>query len=523
MGYKVLIPTAGTGSRLFEMTKYLNKSLITIANKPAIARIIEMFPDDTEFVIPTGYKGSTVKEFLSLAYPERKFIFTDVTPFEGEGSGLGLSILTCREHLQEPFVFCSCDTLVTERIPEPDHNWIGFGEREDIKSYRTVSTSEGIALGLCEKGEDPGITIMPYIGLTGIYDFKKFWNLMQEGGATAIEQGESYALRFLMGNEMKAYHFTWFDTGTLNELEKTRQYFKQDDSPNILEKADETIWFMEKEVIKFSNNTKFISDRVKRAELLKGFVPGITGSTEHMYKYKYAEGEVLSKCVQIPIFEKLLKHSFKFWEIKELNVDDREKFYSDCMKFYKDKTYERVELFYKNFNKNDGTETINGKKMPTLKSMLDSLDWEEIAQGTASQFHGDFHFENILYDKNTDEFTFLDWRQNFGDSLEIGDIYYDFGKLMHGLIVCHDLIAKDEYYVNWYKNEINYDVNRKQILVKCEAYFYQWLDENKFDSLKVKLMTALIYLNIAALHHHPYGLMLYALGKEMLYEYLLGL
>jgi hypothetical protein len=30
------------------------------------------------------------------------------------------------------------------------------------------------------------------------------------------------------------------------------------------------------------------------------------------------------------------------------------------------------------------------------------------------------------------------------------------------------------------------------------------------------VLTALIYLNIAALHHHPYSLLLFALGKSML-------
>lgn len=33
---------------------------------------------------------------------------------------------------------------------------------------------------------------------------------------------------------------------------------------------------------------------------------------------------------------------------------------------------------------------------------------------------------------------------------------------------------------------------------------------------RVKILTALIYLNIAALHHHPYSLLLYYLGKSML-------
>jgi hypothetical protein len=53
-------------------------------------------------------------------------------------------------------------------------------------------------------------------------------------------------------------------------------------------------------------------------------------------------------------------------------------------------------------------------------------------------------------------------------------------------------------------------------LVECENYYYEWLEKNGFNVNKVKTMTALIFLNIAALHHYPYALVLMALGKEML-------
>jgi hypothetical protein len=42
--------------------------------------------------------------------------------------------------------------------------------------------------------------------------------------------------------------------------------------------------------------------------------------------------------------------------------------------------------------------------------------------------------------------------------------------------------------------------------------------ENNYDPKKVKVLTALIYLNIAALHHYPYSLLLYGLGKKILKE-----
>jgi len=39
---------------------------------------------------------------------------------------------------------------------------------------------------------------------------------------------------------------------------------------------------------------------------------------------------------------------------------------------------------------------------------------------------------------------------------------------------------------------------------------------------KVRVLTALIFLNIAALHHYPYSLLLYGLGKKMLHNELDG-
>jgi aminoglycoside phosphotransferase (APT) family kinase protein len=186
------------------------------------------------------------------------------------------------------------------------------------------------------------------------------------------------------------------------------------------------------------------------------------------------------------------------------------------MRFYRDKTYERIELFYKNFSREDNRESINGIEMPLLKDLLDSVDWDWLADGLAGRFHGDFHFENILWTASNQKFTFLDWRQDFGGEISDGDIYYDFAKLQHGLIISHELIAQDLYSVNWASSKINYDFLRKQVLVECERYFAKWLKDNGYDQKKVCVITALIYLNIAALHHSPYSLLLFGLGKSML-------
>lgn len=186
------------------------------------------------------------------------------------------------------------------------------------------------------------------------------------------------------------------------------------------------------------------------------------------------------------------------------------------MKFYKEKTEQRIQLFYNNFNKKDGSERINNEEMPTLAALLSLIDWEWLADGLPGRFHGDFHFENILWSSEENRFVFLDWRQDFGGSLETGDIYYDLAKLMHGLIISHELIDKDLFYVTWEKNDIKYDFHRKQVLVECMEKLNLWVEREGYDNKKVMILTALIYLNIAALHHNPYSLLLYALGKRML-------
>lgn len=519
--YKVLIPTAGTGSRLGGMTKYLNKSLISLGNRPSISRIIELFPEDTEFVIATGYKGELVKEYLSLAYPNKNITFVDILLYEGEGSGLGLTVLSCKKYLQEPFIFCSCDTLVNEEIPAPDYNWMGYDHRDNKEQYRTLHISDkGDVVSIDEKGMDTSENAKPYIGLAGIHDWKKFWDKMENGGEEAISQGESYGIRELIGEGIKAEHFTWFDTGIKIELEATRKRFEDVNGPNILDKGNEAIWFLDNRVIKFSDNTDFISDRVRRSKILNGFVPQVLGHTTHMYCYDYVQGDVLSKCISRPIFNKLLQFSEEFWVKKALNDEDKKEFKESCFNFYKIKTYKRVEEFYRNFDKQDNAKYINGEEYQTLKELLDQIDWEYISDGIPGQFHGDYHFENIIYDENNDEFSLLDWRQNFERSLDIGDIYYDFAKLNHGLIICHELIAKDLYYASWEGENIKFDFNRKQRLIECEQMFYKWLEEKGYDVNKVKLMTALIFLNIAALHHYPYVILLYGLGKQMLSDVL---
>ena len=103
--YKLFLPTAGIGSRVSGQSNNLNKGLIGIDNKPVLSHIIEKFHPQVEIVVALGYGGDYVKQYLEIVYPERNFTFVVIDKYEGEGTGLGLTVNSCKQHLQCPFVF----------------------------------------------------------------------------------------------------------------------------------------------------------------------------------------------------------------------------------------------------------------------------------------------------------------------------------------------------------------------------------------------------------------------------------
>ena len=67
------------------------------------------------------------------------------------------------------------------------------------------------------------------------------------------------------------------------------------------------------------------------------------------------------------------------------------------------------------------TKFINDKKTEPIEYLIHKLNWKSIYNGIAGNFHGDFHFENIIIKKRKIN-LFLDWRQDFGGEIKYGYI-----------------------------------------------------------------------------------------------------
>ncbi len=516
--FTVLITTSGVGSRLGNLTQYTNKSLIVVGDKPVLAHIIDKYPVDTTFVVTLGYFGSHVKEFLELCYPERNFTFVDVDPFEGSGSSLGFSILAAKQFLQKPFIFHACDTLIPESvIPFPDSNWVAGFKGSDATNYATFDThGEHI-----EKFNDKGMTDFDYIhiGLIGIQDYLEFWKELEiliEENLYGQELNDVTVLRILLRKniEFKAKAFNdWIDIGNANSLVLAKK--KLGANFEVLEKSQESISFIKNLVVKFFADGDIVSKRVKRTEFLGPVIPEIGRNSEHFFTYVFKPGNLLSNTTNPESISILLDWAANnLWDKKPSRT--QKGFDSILRSFYLTKSNKRLEDFIESRSIPDITNKINGLEVPSAKDLIAQSESYLINDSQFGRFHGDFILDNILVADGS--FTLIDWRQDFAGSLEFGDIYYDLSKLNHSLHVNHSLVSEGHFFVLTEQNQTQCGILRKDVHVEMEKYLKSFIENKNMSWKKIQIITPLIWINMAPLHHHPFDKFLYYYGRYHLWR-----
>jgi choline kinase len=506
------------GSRLGNLTHFTNKSLIVVGDKPVLAQIIEKYPLDTTFVITLGYFGEHVKEFLTLCYPELNFKFVDVDPFDGPGSSLGYSILCAREHLQVPFIYHASDTLIlSSAIPEVGFNWVAGYKGNDATNYASFDTQGEVV----EKFHNKGMTDFDFIhiGLVGIHSYEDFWLKIEElikKQSNDKEINDVTVISELMKNNtqfiVKVFD-DWIDIGNANSLVLAKK--KIGVISNVLEKPQESVSFIKDSVVKFFSDPKIVAGRVKRVEFLDDTIPKLRNSGENFYSYEYHSGEIMADCTNSYLITSLLNWAkINLWS--KIPAEPIKNFDLIANSFYISKSHKRLEDFVFSRSIRDEPTMINDLLIPSAKELIinaTSILMEEIEIG---RFHGDFILDNILLSDN--DFKLIDWRQDFGGHYEFGDVYYDLAKLNHSLHVNHRLVQNGNYFVSSEESKVKCGILRKDVHVEMEHKLQNFIASENLSWAKVRTLTALIWLNMAPLHHHPFDKFLYFYGRYNLWR-----
>jgi hypothetical protein len=282
----------------------------------------------------------------------------------------------------------------------------------------------------------------------------------------------------------------------------------------VLEKHGESLSYVDNKVIKFFSDSKQCLSRVKRADELFGFVPQIEDSTENFFKYNFISGEPLSKSLNPTDIISLLDFALeKFWQAAEIEAPDFEKV---SQSFYVDKTDFRLKQYFRTRGLKDVESFINGFRVPRLSSLLPQAFEVLLSDLRPTRFHGDFILDNVIQSEK--DFKFIDWRQDFGGSIDAGDIYYDLAKLNHSLVINNGGGIQNRLEVYRSDNQVRVNAFRKDTHVEMQQLFNHWIRKNSFSQMKISVLTAIIWLNMAPLHHHPFDDFLFEYGKFNLWK-----
>jgi thiamine kinase-like enzyme len=186
-----------------------------------------------------------------------------------------------------------------------------------------------------------------------------------------------------------------------------------------------------------------------------------------------------------------------------------------CQEMYEEKTRTRVNKFLKKHLEVDQIKEVNGVLVKPIQLYLDSFPWDYVNKTAvpSDKFHGDVQPENIIVKPNGDV-VFIDWRDSFAGNTEVGDMYYDLGKLWHDLIVSNQKILQKKYSVNTQNNSAQICIELKSNLVEAMHTMKQYCIEKELDWQKIELLGALQYLTIACLYDDKeFATFLFLLGK----------
>jgi choline kinase len=503
----VLITTSGIGSRLGDLTTYTNKSLVKLGDKYAICHIIEHYPENTEFVITVGYFGEHVRQFLKLAYPIRNFTFVEVDNYSGVGSSLGYSLLKANYSLNRPFVFHCCDSVILDKpIDYGDSNVLFVAKRDTSIHYTNILVHNNLVTCINPKGHTDFDYV--YTGVSYIYDFSLFWNHLERiyvSNPNFKQLSDVDAIRCMMAFTKFQYSrvYEYFDTGNIASYTYARSKFEQ--KFTVLDKSYESICFLNDKVIKFVNDVELNKKRILRGKDLYPLTPKILDSSQNFISMERVEGTLLSETYESGEVYRLLNWAkTNLWIEKSVHEDYRK----SCYEFYLTKTISRISKLPFVVNE---ANNINGLAIKPIFQLLKDIDIEKLCTNTFTKFHGDFILDNII--KRDDSYCLLDWRHEFDTQIKYGDLYYDLSKLMHNIVFNHKNISDKLFHVSYTNGKCLVDLKCNYFLVQQLDDFNRFATEQNFDIKKIKILTAIIWLNMSPLYETPLREFLFYFGK----------
>ena len=502
MEVDVLISTAGQGSRLHKISSKINKSLLPFSNKPIIHHIIEKVPLDLRIGILLGYNSEQVKDYLSIAFPERNIIYIYVDDWLSSQSGTKYSLMCARDSLHDTFWYFPCDGIYKDvdfmfKEFEEDVFVVNKVNRDKALHYLTFTIrNDRIIKQFFKSTTDAGN--YAFTGAMKIKSGKKFFLKLDELKSTEF-------ISAISDNSLVYVTESWRDLGNFEMYQEALSETGEFD----FSKVDEFTYQLPDKIIKWWADPNIPALKTEKPLLKPSVFPRNVKSRNQFLFYDKSSGS--------PFYEQVNKNNFETllaWLKQELWLPIDLDIRKNLEDFYKNKTDARIELLGNKLESQSyNPKTINGIEVRSWQYYYEKIDWNLLIQDSKPSFiHGDLQFDNIIYEESTEKFSLIEWRYDFSGLKSLGDLHYDFAKMLGGIYMNYQEIKKSNFEFN-YKNGI---VEIKTPLLKDDKELIAILEdcakELKLNIGKIKALVPLIFWNMAPLHQEPFSNLCWCLG-----------
>lgn len=497
----VIIPTAGTGSRMGDYTKNLNKALLPYKDKPILSHIIDQFPRDTHFIIPTGYLAQQVKDFCAVAYADRCITFVDVD-WTSERAGTGYTLLQCQDVVNGPFWYVPCDTYFDEPIVDKISNFDCYFAKHVIEKETQLYTMFDVISGTINQitfKQPQSESWLAFTGLMYIHDWAYFFDDLEQLGSNEFIDVIKPGARCV---ELES----WIDFGNSDAYRTAVTKSQKFD----FSKKDEVTYICNNRVVKW-----WLDSTIAEKKFLKTLANPFVFPSNCIHRgsymaYDFFPGQTLYEFNNPVVFGELLKWlEANVWTIVEQDVT------SAALDFYKNKSLGRINKFLEKYPQLQTITHINGVEIKDYQYYLDRIDWDYLSTTTLPGFlHGDLQFDNVVISP-AGEFKLIDWRHEFAGLIETGDIYYDLAKMAGGFII---------NYANIKDHNFNYEVNGTEVTLSVPSIDYvdryqktlkEFILAKGWDYKKVQQLIPIIFWNMSPLHTAPFDIFLWYIGIKL--------
>ncbi len=500
---RVCILTAGRGTRMGEHLAWINKALLPLEDKAIISHIIEACPPGTEFVIGLGHHAEQVREYLAVANPQSVFHFVEVNPWTGPRSGPGRSLWCCREALGEPFCFVPCDLLPGGPIDTTrPGSWVGVYEvpADESPRYCNFRVEGECVSEIADKRRVEGSAWRAFTGLMRVEQSDAFWSAIEHADAVAGELQVSSGLVALQSlGVLEAIEHPWTDVG--EEPGYRAEIIRRHGFD--FSKPGEALYILGGRVIKLFASADQAAKRVDRGRSAPNAFPAMLDAPPGFVAYDFVDGRTLYTCVTEDHVRDLLAWCGReLWAPASIDTDT---FTSACDGFYRVKTIARVKQLESMGGLDHEPTCVMGCPVPTVRELLEGLDWNALARhGRPVRFHGDLQFDNVIL-RPDGGFTLLDWRQDFAGRTDAGDLDYDLAKMLGGVRIDYARIKRGEIAYERRGDSAILELPACQQESRLSEIILDHAASIGRDPARIRLLTALIHLNMAPLHAEPFA------------------